>query len=147
MFEVTIYTDGACKGNPGPGGYSAILCYKGAEKVISGYDTMTTNNKMELMAAVKALEALRKPSNVTFYTDSLYLIQCYKHTEEWRTAENRPNSNIWQMLSKAVKNGGHSINFVKVPGHAGNYYNERCDKIAREAAVKACHVLAGRVKE
>lgn len=147
MFNVEIYTDGSCSGNPGPGGFGAIILWNDLRKTVCGYDKDTTNNKMELTAIIKAVEALRKPCEATIYTDSQYVITCMGHSEEWRTCKERPNCELWTMLSNAEKAGRHKLRFVKIPGHSGNYLNEQCDKIAREQTRKACHVLAGHIKE
>ena len=141
MFKVTIHTDGACKGNPGPGGYGAILTYGENEKIVRGYDCATTNNRMELKAVLEALKALKKPCNVTVSTDSTYLITSASHDENWMLEQNRPNKDLWQIFIDLKKIGKHNITFQKVAGHSGEVYNERCDKIAKEQAKKACHIL------
>lgn len=141
MFDVTIHTDGACAGNPGIGGYGAILVYGENEKVVRGFAKAATNNRMELMAIVEGLKALRKPCNVIALTDSMYLIKCFRHDEEWLLMENRPNRDLWQILLDTQKKGQHKIVFQKVKGHSGEVYNERCDRIAKEQIKKCAHMI------
>ena len=138
--KIEIYTDGACLGNPGNGGYGAILMYKGHKKEISGGEKDTTNNRMEMRAAIEALRALKKPSEITIYTDSKYVmdgitgwIVSWKKNN-WRTANRKPvkNADLWQDLDAEVSK--HKIQWVWVKGHAGNYYNELVDELARKAA-------------
>ena len=137
MKPVEIFTDGACSGNPGPGGWGAILRYGAAEKELSGGEAHTTNNRMELMAAICALEALKGPCSVTLHTDSQYLkdgitkwIANWKRNG-WRTASKDPvkNAELWQRLEKALHN--HEIHWKWVKGHAGHVENERADELAR----------------
>ncbi len=136
---VEIYTDGACSGNPGPGGWGAILRSGPHEKELSGGEPATTNNRMELMAAIMALEALKRPSTVDLYTDSAYLrngITAWIHTwkrNNWRTADKKPVKNVelWQRLDQALS--GHEIRWHWVKGHAGHPENERADELARTA--------------
>ncbi|ARN80565.1 ribonuclease HI [Methylocystis bryophila] len=136
---VEIWTDGACSGNPGPGGYGAILRFGGREKEISGGEDATTNNRMELMAAIAALEALTRPCDVTLHTDSQYLrngvtqwIRAWK-ARGWKTADRKPVKNIdlWQRLEAAAER--HQIDWRWVKGHAGDAMNERVDGLARSA--------------
>jgi ribonuclease HI len=136
--RVTIWSDGACSGNPGPGGWGAILVYKGHEKELKGGEVLTTNNRMELMAAIAALEALKRPAAVDFYTDSQYLrggvmgwIEGWKRNG-WRTADKKPvkNVDLWQRLDEAARR--HDIAWHWVRGHAGTMGNERADELARE---------------
>lgn len=136
---VVIYTDGACSGNPGPGGWGAILTYGGHSKELSGGEGETTNNRMELMAAISALEALKRTSRVELHTDSNYLrdgitkwIHGWKRNG-WRTAAKQPvkNAELWQRLDEATKR--HEIAWHWVKGHAGHPENERADELAREA--------------
>jgi ribonuclease HI len=136
---VEIFTDGACRGNPGPGGWAAILRWRGKEKELSGAEPMTTNNRMELMAAIIGLEALRRPSTVCLSTDSLYLkdgitrwIHAWKRNG-WRTADKKPvkNSDLWQRLENALER--HRVSFEWVRGHAGHPENTRADALARLA--------------
>lgn len=136
---VVIYTDGACSGNPGPGGWGAILIYAGHRKEISEGEAETTNNRMELMAAIRALEALKMPSRVELHTDSSYLkdgitswINRWK-TNGWRTANKKPVKNVelWQRLDEAQER--HQIDWRWVRGHTGDKENERADELAREA--------------
>ena len=139
MPRVEIFTDGACSGNPGPGGWAAILRAGAHEREISGGERLTTNNRMELMAAIKALEALKKPSAVTLYTDSRYVMDGLKQwlprwkSNGWRTADKKPvkNDDLWRSLDEAVKR--HEIEWRWVRGHAGHAENERADALARAA--------------
>lgn len=140
MYDVIIFTDGACSGNPGVGGYGAILTCKGVEKVVRGYCAQkTTNNRMELMAVISALKALTKPSNVVVYTDANYICQCVSHDRKWLTDKERVNNDLWLELITTGLTGGHKISFQKVKGHDGVVMNERCDKIAKEQCRKARH--------
>lgn len=136
---VVIHTDGACSGNPGPGGWGAILESGTHRKELYGGEAMTTNNRMELMGAIQALEALKRPSVVELHTDSAYLrngITAWIHSwkrKGWRTADNKPVKNVelWQRLDAAL--GDHQITWHWVKGHAGNVGNERADELARLA--------------
>ena len=136
---VEIFTDGACSGNPGPGGWGAVLRYRGVEKELAGGETPTTNNRMELMAAIAALEALTRPCRVSLYTDSRYLrdgitrwLPAWKG-RGWRTADKKPvkNLDLWQRLEAAAAR--HEIEWHWVRGHAGHPENERADALARAA--------------
>lgn len=137
MTEVVIYTDGACSGNPGPGGWGAILQSKTNEKEMHGGDPATTNNRMELMAAIQALEGLKRPTEVTLYTDSKYLLDGITkwikgwQRNGWMTSAKKPvkNADLWQRLTKAMD--GHTIDWKWVKGHAGDPGNERADELAR----------------
>ena len=139
--HVTIYTDGACSGNPGPGGWGAILAFGGREKELKGGEAHTTNNRMELMAAIAALEALTKPCRVDLYTDSQYVrggITGWIHgwtRNGWKTADKKPvkNVDLWQRLEAALAR--HTVQWHWVKGHAGHDMNERADQLAREAIV------------
>ena len=137
--RVTIYTDGACSGNPGPGGWGAILQYNGNEREISGGENPTTNNRMEMLAAITALETLTRPSAVDLYTDSTYVrdgitkwIHGWKR-RGWQTAARKPvlNQDLWRELDRL--NGPH-VRWRYTRGHAGDPDNERCDEIARAFA-------------
>lgn len=144
MYNVTIYTDGACSGNPGVGGYGAIITCNGAEKIVRGRSKeVTTNNRMELMAVISAIKALNKPCEITVYTDSQYICQNATHDRKWLTCEQRPNRDLWIELITVGLKGQHRIKFVKVAGHSGLVMNERCDRIAKEQCVKAKHELCG----
>jgi ribonuclease HI len=135
--RVTIFTDGACSGNPGPGGWGALLRYNGAEKELSGGEALTTNNRMELTAAIEALQALKQSCLVDLHTDSQYLrngIMGWIHTwrrNGWRTADRKPvkNAELWQQLDAALSR--HTVRWHWVRGHAGNPGNERADALAR----------------
>ncbi|NNF76463.1 MAG: ribonuclease HI [Rhizobiales bacterium] len=137
--EVEIFTDGACSGNPGPGGWGAILRYGDKEKELSGGAAKTTNNQMELMAAIKSLEALSRPCTVNLHTDSKYvqngITQWMKGwiRNGWKTAAKKPvkNADLWKQLSAAV--GQHDVKWHWVKGHAGHPENERADELARTA--------------
>ncbi|WP_298958781.1 ribonuclease HI [uncultured Roseibium sp.] len=135
--RVTIYTDGACSGNPGPGGWGAILRFGGHERELQGGDTETTNNRMELMAAIEALNTLKRPCAVDLYTDSTYVrsgirewLEGWKR-KNWRTAANKPvkNADLWQALDTARER--HDVTWHWVKGHAGHPDNERADELAR----------------
>ena len=133
---VEIYSDGACRGNPGPGGWGVLLRYDGKEKELWGGEAATTNNRMELMAAIRALEALKRPSRVRFYTDSLYVMKGISQwirdwkRRGWRTAEKKPvkNEDLWRRLDELAAT--HDIEWHWVRGHAGHPENERADKLA-----------------
>jgi len=136
---VEIHTDGACSGNPGPGGWAAILRWNGHEKTISGAEPCTTNNRMELLAAIHALEALRRPVTVHLHTDSRYLQQGVEHwlprwkARGWRTAAGKPvkNRDLWERLDRLLTR--HRVHWHWVEGHAGDPLNERADRLARAA--------------
>jgi ribonuclease HI len=136
---VEIFTDGACSGNPGPGGWGAIMRFRGKEKELSGGEAETTNNRMEMMAAIAAIEALKRPCKIIVTTDSSYLrdgITGWIHgwrKNGWKTAAKKPvkNADLWQRLDKAVQD--HQIDWRWVKGHAGHVENERADALARDA--------------
>ena len=134
---VDIFTDGACSGNPGPGGWGAILRWRGEEKELNGGEADTTNNRMEMIAAIRALEALKRPAKVRLHTDSVYLrdgitrwIHAWK-AKGWKTAAKKPVKNIdlWQRLESALER--HQVEWIWVRGHAGHPENERADALAR----------------
>lgn len=136
---VEIFTDGACSGNPGPGGWGAILRWRGEERELNGGEPDTTNNRMEMMAAIRALEALKRPTKVRLHTDSAYLrdgitrwIHAWK-VKGWKTADKKPvkNVDLWQRLEAAAER--HRVEWVWVRGHAGHPENERADALARAA--------------
>ena len=137
MKTVEIYTDGACSGNPGEGGWGAVLKYGSSEKVMSGYEAMTTNNKMELQAAIEALRSLKEPCEVNLYSDSAYLINGFEKDwigkwkrNGWRNSgkDEVKNMDQWKELDRL--NSIHAIRWIKVKGHSDNEYNNRCDKLA-----------------
>ncbi len=140
---IDIYTDGACSGNPGPGGWGAILIAEGHEKELFGSANPSTNNRMELMAAIAALEALKRPSTVRLHTDSLYLrdgITRYIHNWKkngWKTAARKPvkNVDLWQRLDAALER--HRVEWRWVRGHSGHDGNERADALARQGVEQA----------
>ena len=137
---VEIYTDGACRGNPGPGGWGALLRYRGREKTLSGAEADTTNNRMELMAAIRALETLKRPCKVTLFTDSEYvkkgITEWLKNWKKrgWKTADKKPvkNADLWRRLDTAA--AAHDIHWRWVRGHSGHPENERVDELARKAS-------------
>ena len=138
--KIIIYTDGACSGNPGKGGWGTLLMYGPTTREISGYDPATTNNRMELMAAIKGLEALKEPCRVELYSDSAYLVNAINAgwlarwvKNGWKTAAKKPVENIdlWQDILKLIRL--HRVTFHKVKGHSDNPYNNRCDELARMA--------------
>lgn len=137
MKSVKIYTDGACSGNPGLGGYCAILIYNEIEKVVSGSENNTTNNRMELLAVIKGLECLKEQCNVEIYSDSQYVVNAFSlgwldnwQRQGWKGADKKPIKNIelWKELLDLTNK--HCVTFIKVKGHSGNEYNNKCDKIA-----------------
>ena len=144
---VEIFTDGACSGNPGPGGWGAVLRWNGHERELQGFANPTTNNRMEMMAAISALEALKRPSRVHLHTDSQYLrdgitrfIHAWK-TRGWKTADKKPVKNIdlWQRLDAAAK--PHQVEWFWIKGHSGHVENERADALAR-AGIEEARLLA-----
>lgn len=137
MKKVTLYTDGACSGNPGPGGYAAILIYNGVEKEISGGEKNTTNNKMEMMAVIKGLEMLKEQCEVSVYSDSAYVVNSIEKgwvyswkKNNWKKADKKEVKNIelWERLLKLMEI--HKVTFLKVKGHADDELNNRCDRLA-----------------
>lgn len=143
MKEVTIYTDGACSGNPGPGGWGAILNYKGKRKELSGGEAQTTNNRMELTAVIEALNALKEPCNVTVITDSKYVSDGITlgwaagwKKNNWRKKDKKPalNPDLWDTLLSLCEE--HTVTFNWIKGHAGHPENERCDEMAVAQSMK-----------
>lgn len=137
MKHIDIYTDGACSGNPGPGGWAAILRYNQKEKELSGSEKETTNNRMELTAVIKALEALKEPCEVSLRTDSKYVCDSINQhwvyswkAKGWKKADKKPalNVDLWELLLPLLKK--HEVEFIWLKGHAGHPENERCDKLA-----------------
>ena len=144
MKRVTIYTDGACSGNPGPGGWGAVLLFKGFRREMSGYEARTTNNRMELTAAIEALSALKEPCEVELYSDSSYLVNAFEQRwleswqrRNWVKSDKKPveNKDLWQRLLELT--GVHSVVWIKVKGHADNVENNRCDELATLAIKQA----------
>ena len=138
MKQVEIYTDGACRGNPGPGGWGAILVYRGIEKELSGGEPSTTNNRMELMAVITGLSALRETCRVTVYSDSKYVVDAMTlgwarqwQATNWKNGKAK-NPDLWERLYELV--GQHKVKFEWVKGHNGHDYNERCDALATSFA-------------
>jgi len=136
---VDIYTDGACSGNPGPGGWGSVLLYNGHRRELSGGERATTNNRMELMAVIQALETLKRPCDVVLYTDSVYVMKGMTEwlaqwkRRNWRTADRKPVKNVelWQRLEQAIHR--HRVDWRWVRGHSGVPENERADELARNA--------------
>ncbi|WP_420426853.1 ribonuclease HI [Algiphilus sp.] len=149
MKCVEIYTDGACRGNPGPGGWGAVLRYGSHEKTLCGGEAETTNNRMELMAAIQALEALKSPCEVTLYTDSVYVRNGITEWLDgwrrrgWKTASKQPvkNRELWQRLDAAAQR--HRIDWRWVRGHSGNAGNEQADQLANQGLEQAQAEMAG----
>ncbi|MCR2804457.1 ribonuclease HI [Paenibacillus soyae] len=140
MKEVMIYTDGACSGNPGPGGWGAVLFYGGHRKEISGGEKATTNNRMEIQAVIEGLSLLKEPCTVKVYSDSAYVVNCFQKgwihgwlRNGWKNSKKDPveNQDLWKQLWELMKQ--HSVEYVKVKGHSDNEWNNRCDELAREA--------------
>ena len=138
--KVIIYTDGACSGNPGKGGWGALLMFESVKRELSGYSPATTNNRMELMAAIQALDALKEPCEVDLYSDSSYLVNAINKgwlkrwtSNNWKTAAKKPVENIdlWKMILELIRL--HSVTFHKVKGHSDNEFNNRCDYLATQA--------------
>ena len=143
MKRVELYTDGACRGNPGPGGWGAILVYRGKEKELSGGEASTTNNRMELMAAIAGMSALREPCEIVLTSDSKYLVDAINKgwlaswkKNGWRKADKSAvlNVELWQKIDALLDI--HDVSFVWVHGHTGHPYNERCDALATAYADK-----------
>ena len=143
MEEITIYTDGACSGNPGPGGWGAVLMLGDYKKEISGGEKNTTNNIMELTAVIMALRLVKRPCKIKLYSDSAYVVNGFLQgwiynwiKKNWKTADGKPvkNKELWEELYKFTKI--HDIEFIKVKGHADNEYNNRCDELATSAINK-----------
>lgn len=140
MKKVTLYTDGACSGNPGIGGWGAVLMFKGVEKRISGAEAETTNNRMEMTAVIEGLKCLKEPCEVDVYSDSAYTVNAF--SEGWiygwekngfKKSDNKPvlNEDLWRVLLDLTRK--HKVKFIKVKGHADNEYNNICDKLATTA--------------
>lgn len=137
MKHIDMYTDGACSGNPGPGGWGVVLIYKDLIKEFSGYNPETTNNKMEITAVIEGLKKIKEPCNITIYTDSAYTMNAFEQgwirnwqLNNWKTANKKPvaNQDLWITLLSLLSR--HEYQFVKVKGHADNQYNNRCDQLA-----------------
>ena len=145
MKHVDIYTDGACSGNPGAGGWAAILIYNGHKKEISGYFRETTNNRMELFAVLQGLKQLKERCDVTVYTDSAYIVNAFNsgyikewQKNGWKTAskDEVKNIDLWKAILLELKS--HKVSFVKVKGHSDNEFNNRCDELARQEIEQCC---------
>ena len=140
MKKVILYTDGACSGNPGIGGWGAVLMFKGVEKRISGAESSTTNNRMEMTAVIEGLKSLKEPCEVEVYSDSAYTVNAFGNgwiysweKNGFKKADNKPvlNTDLWQILLQLTR--VHKVRFIKVKGHADNEYNNICDKLATDA--------------
>lgn len=138
MKTVEIYTDGACSGNPGVGGWCAILMYNGHEKVVSGYNKDTTNNRMEVFAAIQGLAQLKEKCIVNLYSDSAYLVNAINNkwleswqNNNWKSADKKEVKNIDLWLALIAKMKDHQVTFIKVKGHSDNEFNNKCDEVAR----------------
>jgi len=143
MKDIIIYTDGACSGNPGPGGYGAILFYGEHRKEISGGEKNTTNNRMEILAVIKALELLKEPCKVNVHSDSAYVVNCFEQgwiynwmKNGWKNSKKQPveNQDLWQQLWALMQK--HEVKYTKVKGHSDNEFNNRCDELARHAILQ-----------
>ena len=139
---VQIYTDGACSGNPGPGGWGAILSFGGKSKEMSGFMPNTTNNRMEMFAVISALGALKEPCRVEVYSDSTYIVNAFRdgwidnwQKNGWLTSAKKPveNSDLWKLLLQIIRVKKHDMSFFKVKGHSDHPQNNRCDELARAA--------------
>ncbi len=144
MEKIVVYTDGACSGNPGPGGWGAILMYKDVKKEISGGMKQTTNNIMEITAVIEGLKLIKYPCEVEVYSDSAYVVNAFNNNwiegwikKNWINSSKEPvkNKELWQELYSLTKK--HKVKFIKVKGHSDNEFNNRCDELAREA-IKMC---------
>ncbi len=140
MDNIILYTDGACSGNPGPGGWGAVLIFNGIEKELSGANPNTTNNVMEITAVIEGLKALKRPCNVNIYSDSAYVVNCFEKDwinnwikNNWVNSKKEPvkNKELWLELYNLTKI--HKVTFNKVKGHSNVKYNNRCDELARNA--------------
>ena len=145
MDNIILYTDGACSGNPGPGGWGAVLIFNGIEKELSGANPSTTNNIMEITAVIEGLKALKRPCNVNIYSDSAYVVNCFEKDwinnwikNNWVNSKKEPvkNKELWLELLDLTKI--HNVTFNKVKGHSNVKYNNRCDELARNAILKHC---------
>lgn len=145
MKNIEIYTDGACSGNPGVGGWGAVLLFNGHKKEISGYDKATTNNRMELFAIIQGIASVKESCIITVYSDSAYAVEAFNkkwieswQKNNWRTADKKEvkNKDLWNDL--LIKMSKHNVTYVKVKGHSDNFYNNRCDELAR-LAIKQCN--------
>jgi ribonuclease HI len=149
MKTVEIYTDGACSGNPGVGGWCAILMYNGHSKIVSGYNKDTTNNRMEVFAAIQGLDTLKEPCIVNLYSDSAYLVNAINNNwldgwqrNNWKGADKKEIKNIDLWLALLAKMKRHQVNFIKVKGHSDNEFNNKCDEVARGEISNCQKILA-----
>ncbi len=146
MKQITIYTDGACSGNPGPGGWGAVLLFNQFRREMSGYEKETTNNRMELTAAIEALKALTEPCEVRLYSDSAYLVNAFQQNwlinwqrRDWIKSDKKPveNQDLWKELVRLTTI--HTVTWIKVKGHDSNKENNRCDELATSAIRQRCN--------
>lgn len=156
MKQVTIYTDGACAGNPGPGGWAAVLQFGPHTKEMSGFMPGTTNNRMEIMAAIEGLRALKEPCEVTICSDSAYLVNAFQKgwIENWKlngwknaAKQSVENQDLWMILLLSIIKHQHTVHFQKVPGHADNEMNNRCDTLAKAAVKDGIRAMSEEVGE
>lgn len=140
MKQIEIYTDGACSGNPGPGGWGAVLFYGDHHKELSGGEKDTTNNRMEIMAVIGSLQVLKEPCKVKLYSDSAYVVNCFRQgwmenwiKNGWKNSKKQPveNQDLWKQLNQLMEK--HEVEYIKVKGHSDNKWNNRCDELARAA--------------
>lgn len=138
-IPISIYTDGSCIGNKigCPGGWAAILVHPKGEKVISGNDPHTTNNRMELTAVIEGIRRLERPCEITIHADSTYVMMSRERWKKFKSQKTRKNEDLWDEFIQVVRDGGHYVHFQHVEAHAGHEYNERCDKLAKERAKEA----------
>ncbi len=143
MKTITVYTDGACSGNPGPGGWGAVLIHGEAIRELSGGEPATTNNRMEMLGVIRALEALKERCKVRVHSDSAYVINCFRERwyvrwerNGWKNSKKEPveNRDLWERMIALVRE--HDVEWIKVKGHSGDRWNERCDELARAEAAK-----------
>lgn len=137
--KILMNTDGSCIGNPGPGGFACIYEKHGKERIVQGRAYNATNNKMELIAAIRGLMDLTEPSDVTIRSDSTYIMVTPELWMKWQKKKTIPNKKLWEKYFDVIKKGGHTVSYLHVDGHTGDEMNERCDKYARAQAVRAMH--------
>ena len=150
--QVTLYTDGACSGNPGPGGWGCILSFQGKTKEMSGFMADTTNNRMEIFAVISGLGALKEPCIVDVYSDSVYTVNAFRQgwldnwqKNGWKNSKKEPveNMDLWKLLLQIIKLKKHEVTFHKVKGHADNPWNNRCDELATSAIAEYRRINGG----
>lgn len=141
LTPCTIYTDGSCKGNPGPGGYCAVIDGDGERRVVEGRELSATNNRMELMAVLRAIESCTEPHEITVVTDSTYAIMSNDKYRRLSANANWANKDLWHDLVTVCRKKGHKVKYQYIKGHAGHELNEFCDQRAKAQATRACHEL------